>query len=161
MTSTNAKGYRQNFYQKNQLPKLNEHHGPFRLSLKTVEGLKIKEPEQIVLYLFDAKFGLEHYLNVDQMGEKLLHDLTFSFVKSFECNSMPAKLRELSTKIADSNFFKTLLYNSVNERIHFGYNINLIRLALKLLIEILNANENNLNLIGPLKDRLELLWKQK
>lgn len=131
--------------------------GQIRLSLKAVEQLKIKEPDQIVLGLFDSRFGLENYLCCDRMGDNLIHEFTFVLLKSFECSSMTAKLRELSSRISDSNFFKTILYNSINLRNNLDYNINLIRLVLKLSIELLYANENNLEYLCSMKDRLELL----
>ncbi|CAF0906280.1 unnamed protein product [Brachionus calyciflorus] len=131
------------------------------VSLKTIEELRKRHPEQILVELFNPSLGLDNYLNEEKMGEALIKSLVSTFLKTFECVAMEHYSTNLTNKLLDSKFFNNILYESIGKENQgiFGYDIELFKQTLKLITEFLYLNPYAINQLSSMRDRLELLIK--
>jgi hypothetical protein len=132
----------------------NNNRQPYegRISLRRVEELLVKEPDEIVLLITDVRFGLRNYLNADRMGDELMLKFIDLLRKAFTCNSMKTKLNSLIDQLVDSNFMKQLVYNFL-ERQNKLFMKNVLELCKTFNFQSPIVSEK----LGPIRDRLELL----
>lgn len=129
------------------------------ISLKRVEDLLVKTPEEIIFSILNQSFGLNLYLEADRMGDELIYKFTSLIEKAFECNSMRTKLIELIDKIKISKFFTQILYQAINKRllVEGTYNTRLIKSALNICSTFIHLNPLAKHNVEQYKDRFNLL----
>ena len=139
----------------------NSQYIPY-VSINKLDNLVRETPENIILMLGNPQFGFELYLNASTMGIDMIKLLATLVEKILGCNSMQAKLNEYTKRLLQSSFFTKNLYDAISIR-HWenGYNMSLIGTTLNILRLIIELNPVFIEHIGPMKDRLELLIRNR
>ena len=131
-----------------------------RLSLKKVNELLLKRPEEIVLEMCNTTlkhgFGLDNYMKCETIGQELATALIKLFEKAFRCSSLKSKTEKLVDALAKSTFLHKTVYNSLS-----SYDTDLIRSLINTFSMMIQINVYVLNEMEAIMDKLELYVKCK
>jgi hypothetical protein len=147
-------------YRKNRNREQTEPH----INLKKVSEMLEKRPEEIVVKLGAPWFGFDLYLNADTMTDEMALQMVKLVEKALECSNMKLKLKEHIAKFANSKLLLTHIYALMNRKVSITqniYNYSLIKSVLNITCLMIELDYNLLTSAEIIKDRLELIIKNR